>query len=198
MVQVNVLTHVQEVTFTSDQQAKVEMIKQKHIAQDEREIFGREQIAVDKVERQEEVLGEITGAFNLQFHNSDTKVDPRSNSKDSDVTGINVLNETAINRMLVNQQDVSEGGEVDENLVSSGVVFSDNNVMGIEHPEGGALWDIFRRQDSPKLEEYLRKYFKEFRHTYCRPLDQVKTVPRFSLFHVPTMISSSLYLDGSL
>lgn len=116
MVQVNVLTHVQELSLTSTQWAKIEELKQKQSAQDEVEFFGREQ---------------------------------------------------AVN------QETEKNKESDECAVNISLGFSDEKIEGIEHPKGGALWDIFRRQDTPKLEEYLKKYYKEFRHVYCRPLDQV-------------------------
>ncbi|KAK7258496.1 hypothetical protein RIF29_24075 [Crotalaria pallida] len=44
---------------------------------------------------------------------------------------------------------------------------------GSEDVLGGAVWDIFRRQDVPKLIEYLRKHKNEFRHIGNFPVESV-------------------------
>ncbi|KAK8967452.1 hypothetical protein KSP40_PGU010185 [Platanthera guangdongensis] len=57
-----------------------------------------------------------------------------------------------------------EGLEIKGNL--------DQNCSSEVH-HGGAVWDIFRREDVPKLAEYLQKHWKEFRHINTLPLNSI-------------------------
>ena len=51
--------------------------------------------------------------------------------------------------------------------------------------KGGAVWDIFRREDAPKLQEYLKRHQQEFYHINNLPVKSVlahKTLNLLTLF----------------
>ncbi|XP_028065303.1 uncharacterized protein LOC114268347 [Camellia sinensis] len=87
-------------------------------------------------------------------------------------------NSEKVNRGHQITAEASERSEVkklDQGKSGKSAEYSNAGTMldGLEHADGGSVWDVFRRQDVPKLQEYLKKHFREFRHIHCSPLQQV-------------------------
>ncbi|XVF01557.1 hypothetical protein REPUB_Repub04eG0099400 [Reevesia pubescens] len=106
----------------------------------------------------------------------------------------------------VDQEECMESGRSSETF--------GNKIEEAEVVEGGAIWDIFRRQDVPKLQDYLKKQFREFRYVHCCPVSQelgsrVSFLSVLSLTYLvmairygsmkrlaPTAVLATLFLSG--
>ena len=159
----------------------IEKLKKRHFEQDQRELYGDFQAVDEKVETNVSVVESCKVT-------ADDKI-ISSGSGDQN-TGITV-ERADHGESRLNGKDFSSGSELEknegakvdqENSGGSDTTISGNKLDRLEASQGGAFWDIFRRQDVPMLQEYLNKHFREFRHIHCCPLQQVI----FSQFQLDT------------
>ncbi|KAK0592083.1 hypothetical protein LWI29_012970 [Acer saccharum] len=179
---VNILTHTTKVKIDTWQRDTIKRLQEKHEAEDLNDLYGgsdntkggtiRPPIKITYKRRLKSTKCTKNVNFVENDHLLSEQLDVKANKLDDKLlcSKLKVLDHNVkldcgdtgdtTTRVLVNGED------------GVGISFSGNNDRS-EVLHGGAVWDIFRRQDVPKLIEFLKKHKNEFRHIKGHPVTSV-------------------------